>query len=217
MTDGVKRPYDSTRRREQAAENRTRVLRAAHDLFVQRGYGHTTVADVAGAAGVAVETIYSTFRNKPALLRRAWDLAVGGDEQDIALVDRPEMRALFDEPDLTARLTAFAGVHTTIMRRTAPLRLAVLGAAASEPVAARMLAEIDAARYDAMARHAGAAAATGQLAVTEDECRDVLWSTTDGSLWHNLVVSRGWSDGRYAGWLGGFWVSVLATATRPRR
>lgn len=217
MTDGVKRQYDSSRRREQAAENRTRVLRAAHELFVERGYGRTTIADVAGAAGMAVETIYSTFRNKPTLLRRAWDLAVGGDEQDIALLDRPEMRAVFAEPDLATRLTAFAGVHTSVMRRTALLRLAVQGAAASEPAAARMLAEIDAARLHAMAGHAAAAAATGRLAVPDDECRDVLWSTTDGTLWHNLVTARGWPDERYAAWLGRLWVSVLVTASRPGR
>ncbi|WP_260478652.1 hypothetical protein [Kibdelosporangium aridum] len=49
-----------------------------------------------------------------------------------------------------------------------------------------------------MAMHAHAAAATGQLAVSEEECRDVLWSTTDGALWHRLVEQRGWSEERYA-------------------
>jgi hypothetical protein len=56
----------------------------------------------------------------------------------------------------------------------------VLGAAASDPAAAAMLVEMDRQRLQAMGIHARAAAATGQLAVSEEERRDVLWSTTDG-------------------------------------
>ena len=86
------------------------------------------------------------------------------------------------EPDLPTRLAAFAVVNTVVMRRTPRLRLAAQGAATSAPAAAALLSEIDRQRLEAMAVHAGAAAATGQLTVSEDECRDVLRSTTDGSL-----------------------------------
>ncbi|MEU4251726.1 helix-turn-helix domain-containing protein [Amycolatopsis sp. NPDC026612] len=209
MSDPVKRPYDSSRRREQAKENRRRILGAAHDLFVTRGYGRTTIADVAAEAGVAPETVYAAFKNKPALLHRVWDVAVGGDDQDVPLLARPEMRAVLAESDLRARLTAFAVFNTATMRRTARLHLAVRGAAASEPAAAAMLGEIDRQRLESMAGHARAAAATGQLAVAEEECRDVLWSTTDGTLWHQLVERREWPDERYAAWLGRLWVSAL--------
>ena len=61
--------------------------------------------------------------------------------------------------------------------------------------------------------HARAAASTGQLAVPETECRDILFATTDGSLWHNLVGRRGWSDERYATWLGSLWVATLMDPT----
>lgn len=209
MSEAVKRAYDATRRREQARENRLRIVAAAHDLFVEQGYGRTTIAEVAARAGVAVETVYAAFRNKPTLLHRAWDVAVGGDDQDLPLLDRPELRAVFAEPDLPTRLTRFAVVNTAIMRRTARLHLAVGGAAGGEPAAAALLDEIGRVRLEAMAVHASAAAATGQLAVSEDECRDVLWSTTDGTLWHNLVQRRGWSDDHYAGWLGRLWVFLL--------
>ena len=52
---------------------------------------------------------------------------------------------------------------------------------------------------EAMGVHARAAAATGQLAmselaVSEEECCDVLSARTDGLLWHNLVERRAWSD-----------------------
>lgn len=209
MGGAVKRRYDSTRRQEHARENRRRILRAAHDLFIDKGYGQTTITDVAAAAGVAVETVYAAFKNKPTLLHRAWDVAVGGDDQDVRVHERPDLRAVLDEPDLATRLTKHAVVNTGIMRRTARLHLAVRGAAASDPTAAAMLAEIDRQRLEAMAIHARAAASTGQLAVPEEECRDVLWSTSDGSLWHRLVQQRGWSDERYAAWLGRLLVSLL--------
>jgi AcrR family transcriptional regulator len=209
MGDGVKRRYDSTRRQLQARENRHQILAAAHELFVGKGYGSTTISEIAQAAGVAVETVYATFRNKPTLLHRAWDIAVGGDDQDVHVLARPEMRAVLDEPDLSVRFTRFATVNTAIMRRTAQLRLAVQGAADTDAAAAGLLAEIDRARREAMGVHARAAAATGQLGVPEEECRDVLFATTDGSLWHNLVERRGWPDERYAAWLGRLWRAML--------
>lgn len=70
MVDAVKRRYDSSRRQEQARENRRRILQAAHELFVNRGYGQTTIADVAARADVAVETVYAAYRNKATLLHR---------------------------------------------------------------------------------------------------------------------------------------------------
>jgi AcrR family transcriptional regulator len=209
MVEPVKRRYDSTRRQQQARENRRRILAAAHELFVDKGYGGTTISEIAQAAGVAAETVYATFRNKPTLLHRAWDIAVGGDERDVHLLERPEMRAVFREPDLATRFRRFATVNTAIMRRTARLRLAIQAAADTDPAAAALLAEIDRARLDAMGVHARAAAATGQLAVAEEECRDVLLVTTDGSLWHNLVERRAWSDERYAAWLGRVWLAML--------
>lgn len=217
IVDGVKRRYDSSRRREQAAENRRRILAAAQELFVGKGYGSTTIAEIARAAQVATETVYATFRNKPTLLHRAWDLAVGGDEQDVHLLERPELQAVFSEPDLPTRLHRFATVNTAIMRRTAGLRLAVQSAADTDPAVATFLTEIDAARLESLAVHAQHAHATGQLAVPQDECRDILFATTDGTLWRTLVEHRGWPDDRYAAWLGTLWVSTLVTPGRGRR
>lgn len=205
----VKRRYDASRRREQAAENRARILAAARELFEVRGYGGTTIAEVARTAGVAAETVYATFRNKPTLLYRAWDLAVGGDDQDVQLLDRPELQAVFAEPDLPTRLRRFASVNTVVMRRTAGLRLAAETAAEAEPAVAVFLERIDAARFEVTAVHALRAKETGQLAVSEDECRDVLFAMTDGTLWRTLVVRQGWSDDRYATWLGNLWAHTF--------
>ena len=209
MQEAVKRPYRSPRRREQAGETRQRIIRAAHDLFVNDGYGRTTIADVARAAGVAVETVYAAYRNKPTLLRQVWYATMRGDEEDIRLLDRPEIRAVLAEPDLATRLRAHAAVITPVFRRITPLFRALQGAATSEPAAAAMLAEFDEQRLDAADNYARAAAATGQLAVSEQECRDLLAATLDGALWHRLVAERGWPDDRHARLLGTMWIAAL--------
>ena len=209
MEEAVKRAYRSDRRREQASETRRRIIRAAHDLFVRQGYGRTTIAEVARSAGVAAETIYAAYRNKPTLLRQVWYATFRGDEEDIRLLDRPEIRAVLAEPDLVARIRAHAVVITPVLGRITPLFRALQGAATSEPAAAAMLAEYDERRLDAAGHYARAAAATGQLAVSEEECRDVLAATMDGALWHRLVREQGWSDDQHAQLLGTIWVAAL--------
>jgi AcrR family transcriptional regulator len=214
LSETVKRQYDSSRRKEQARQTRRAVIAAAHDLFVTEGYGRTTIADIARAAGVSAETIYATFKNKATLLHRVWDSTIGGDDEEVVFHERPEIKAIRAEPDLAKRMMMHARMSTTTARRIAPLVLAVRSAAGTEPSAHEMLAEMDRQRYAGMGVMAAEAAKTGQLAVSEQECRDVVWAMTDGVLWHQFVVERGWSDDRYADWLGRVWV---ATLVRPKR
>jgi AcrR family transcriptional regulator len=214
MARSARRQYNSVRRREQAGETRLRIIRSAHDLFVDQGYGRTTIAQIARTAGVAVETVYATFGSKPKLLHEVWDVTVGGDEEDVPVHERAEVLAVRAEADLARRLRRLAVFNTAVSRRTAPIMVALRGAAASDGAAAAMLTEIDRQRLEAMSVHAREAAATGQLAVTEAECRDILWSTTDGALWHRLVTGRNWADGRYAAFLGDLWVAALVNGTQ---
>ncbi len=50
---------------------RARLIRAAIELFQERGYRHTSIDDVARQAGVAKGTVYVHFKNKPELLFHA--------------------------------------------------------------------------------------------------------------------------------------------------
>lgn len=209
MSEPVKRQYDSSRRKEQARQTQRAVLRAAHDLFVEKGYGRTTIADIARTAGVSAETIYATFKNKATLLHRVWDITIGGDDEDVVFHERPEVVAIRTEPDLAKRFMMHARMSTATARRMTPFRLAVEAAVGSEPAAAEMLAEMDRQRLAGMSVMAADSARTGQLAVSEEQCRDVVWAMTDGLLWHAFVNGRGWSDEQYADWLGRVWVATL--------
>ncbi len=83
---------------------RDAILRAAIDVFADRGYFNAQVADVARAAGVAAGTVYLYFRSKDDLLISIFERSMRH-----ALV---EGRALVDDlPDPGARLRRFARLH----------------------------------------------------------------------------------------------------------
>lgn len=69
MTDApTRRPYDAPRRRAQAQATRRSILAAARRLFTDQGIVATTVAAIAGEAGVSVQTVYALFRSKAGVL-----------------------------------------------------------------------------------------------------------------------------------------------------
>lgn len=210
MVDRVnRRSYDSSGRRARAAQTRTDIVRAATHLFIENGYGRTTIRQIATSAQVSVETIYRAFGNKATLLHRAWDLTIGGDDEDVSFHDRPEVRAVRDEPDLSRRLQMHAELSTRTARRIAPFLAMVQAAAGTDESAAAMLEEMAAQRLVGMTVMASEAEATGQLSVSVEECRDVMWSMSDGVLWQRLVENRGWDDERFADWLARMWVALL--------
>lgn len=209
MVGPVKRSYDSSRRKDQARETERVVLAAARQLFVEQGFGRTTLVEVAEAAGVSVETLYARFRNKAGVLHRLWDVTIGGDDDEVVYLERPEIQLLHAEPDLARRLTLQARLFTQTARRVVPFLLMVQAAAGSEPAAAEMLAEMGRQRLAGISVMAAAAAATGQLAVTTEVCRDLIWAMTDGMLWHRLVQQRSWTDDQFAEHLAQVWISAL--------
>jgi AcrR family transcriptional regulator len=78
MSEVSRRTYDSTRRREQAARTRERIVEVAGRLFEERGYAGTTIPEIAREAGVAVETVYRSASGKAGLLADAVRAAVAG-------------------------------------------------------------------------------------------------------------------------------------------
>ncbi len=60
-------------RRDSPGPKRDAILRAAIDVFAERGFFNAQVADVARAAGVAAGTVYLYFRGKDDLLISIFD------------------------------------------------------------------------------------------------------------------------------------------------
>ena len=70
-----------TSRGDKAAATRRRILDAAYDLFCVAGYPATTMAAIGERAGVAVQTVYFTFRTKDALLQAVHNRTVLGRDE----------------------------------------------------------------------------------------------------------------------------------------
>ena len=82
----------------QARQTRRSVLAAAGRLFTDAGYGATTLQQVADEPGVAVQTVYSTFGNKPALLQELLDTSIACDDTPGTVNDRNWMHHVFHPP-----------------------------------------------------------------------------------------------------------------------
>ena len=119
-----------------AERTERRIIAAATDLFLARGYRGTTLSDVAKAAGVSDRTIYVRFDTKADLLKRTVDVAVAGDTLPIDLAHRDWMLTLMNAPTLEERLTVDAAGTTRLMKRTAPILAVAMQVEADEPVIA---------------------------------------------------------------------------------
>lgn len=188
------RRYDSTLRHRVAAGNRRTLLEVATRMFAERGWT-VGVRDIAREAGMSVETLYANFGSKAELLHQVLDVAVVGDDEPVALADRPEFQAL-GVGDAEQRAAAAAALATAIYRRTCGLHRALREAAAAD---AELAARLEAARgrQRETVRDAGAMVAGRDLDRAEAEG---LWAVLSTDVYELLTASAGWSPGDYEEW-----------------
>jgi AcrR family transcriptional regulator len=211
MPAAVKRDYRSELRAAQAQETRRSIVAVATRLFVENGYGATTIDAVAEAAGVSRKTVFTAVGGKLDLLKVALDWAVAGDDRPVAVADRRAMRQAMAEDDAVALLRGCAHVMVAITSRVAGLAQALEVAAGIDP-AARDLVEqgrrhrLDDARL-VVDRLRGLDALTSDL--TYDEAVDLVWLAIDPAPFDRLVRVRGWSIRRFEEWLAHTLLALL--------
>jgi AcrR family transcriptional regulator len=205
------RRYDSTLRRQQAVQTRARILDAAERLFANRGYGATTMEQIASEAEVATDTVYAAFRNKPGLLHALIDVRIGGDDAPVALIDRPGPQAVQVERSQKRQIAGIAAGVAEVLERSRPVDDIMRGAVAVDPEIAALRARIQGARYDNMRRFASWVAANGPLrgGMDQDEAAAILWTLASPEVHRLLISERGWSTERYGAWLAGTLTRVL--------
>ncbi|MGZ4764514.1 MAG: TetR/AcrR family transcriptional regulator [Ilumatobacteraceae bacterium] len=205
------RNYDATGRRQQARRTRQTVLEAARRLFLDAGYAATTIAAVAEAAGVSVETIYKAFDNKPGLVKALFDVAVVGDDEPVPMMQREFVRRNMAEPDPRKKLADYGEHVGEISPRTCPILLVVRDAAAADSGAAGVWAKLQSERLTGMTMFAQHLAAGGHLRgdISIEEARDVLWTHNSVELWDLLVNQRGWATERFGRWVGQQLIAAL--------
>jgi len=199
----VKRVYHSPLRTSQASQTRRSIVDAATRLFVDVGYGATSMDAIAEAAGVSRATVFSAVGSKAALLKTAYDVALVGDDEAVALPDRAESRAIRAEPDPYRYLTRYAGLVVEIGGRVAPIYEAIRGAASADPDIRPVWEKIQQERRIGAAHVVADTASKGPLRAGTDtgDAADLVWVFIDPGLYHLLVNRRGWSRERYTGWL----------------
>jgi len=214
--DPASRPpkrYASQVRDEQARRTRRAIVTAAHDLFLAQGYAATTIDGIAEAAHVSRRTVFNSVGGKVALLKLALDWAIVGDDEPIALIDRPAIKAILAEPDPRKALMLWVHTVTDVAARTAPLGEVLIAAADIDPAAAELLAEASGNRMLGATLFIRYLASLDGLAagITEQRAAELCWALTDGHLYRLLVAQRGWSTADFSRWLSG----SLATALLP--
>ena len=207
MTEDVKprRRYNATRRQAQAAQTRQDILDAANRLFVEGGYAGTTLAAIARAAGVVVETIYRAYGSMAELFQAVVQAAVAGgaDRARVPVEQRPAIAAVIAETDPHRQLELYAATQPGIHARAGPLLRVLIGAAATDPELAELWTQIEKERLSGMGRFARLLADRGVLrpGLSAEEARDLLWTLNSLAVHDLLVRQRGWSPERYRDWL----------------
>jgi AcrR family transcriptional regulator len=211
-SDPSKRPYDARRRRERAeAERRAtrvRVVEAASKMFVAHGYTATTMAGIAREAGVAMQSVYTAGRSKADLLQAAVQRAVGGDDAEVLVHQRPAYAALAGEPDPIRQVELIARLICDIQQRSAPIQVAFREAAAVDATVAASLREEHRRRLQSFAAIIDILPAD-RLRRSPQECADTAWALASAEVFLLLRTVRDWTWDQIREWLARTLIDLL--------
>jgi AcrR family transcriptional regulator len=202
--------YNSPRRQQAAAATREAIIEAAQELFACQGYARTTVAQVAEAAQVAANTVYTSVGGKPQLLAAITESGTG--DPDVAETLTAVARAI--DPAEVIRLTA-AGTRRVNQRRTKAVAV-LLDSALADPAAAEMLRLT--ARYyrDTLATLARRLEDLGAVELPDlNRAADVFWYLFGWTSWRTLITDLGWSWDEAEQWLAQQGIDALLMPARP--
>jgi AcrR family transcriptional regulator len=189
----------------QARTRRTKasVVEAARSLFEERGYAATTIEAISERSDTPQPTIYRLFTSKLGILKAVIDVAIVGDDEDVAMADRPPVQELLAAPDPHQRVVQLAALLRDVMARTASVHRLLADAARSDPDAASLLSEIAHQRQEGQRRVARSLARSGALraGLRERDAADVIHALASPEVYGLLVLDRGWSGDRYERWI----------------
>jgi AcrR family transcriptional regulator len=212
----VKRSYDATRRAEAAARTRTSILGAARRLFLERGYAATSMAAIAEASGVALDTVYAAVGRKPAVVRLLVETAISGTSQAVPAEERDYVVAIRATDDAVEKIDLYAAAMREISARLAPLLAILQQAAHKEAELATLWSSISERRAANMRLFAADLAAVAPLRVAVSQAADIVWATNSPELYLLLVGQRGWTPDAYERFLADAWARLLLEDAAPR-
>jgi AcrR family transcriptional regulator len=189
-------------RRERSRATNRRIVKAAYTLFCERGYAGTTIAEIARAADVAVQTVYFTFHTKATLLSRAVDFAVFGEAEPLPPEEQPWFVEMVAQADLVAALGLFVSGAGEITRRVTPLEVVASGTAASDEEVAEVLARHERQRVEGYRGIIDLLVAKAPLraGMSKERATHLLLLYVGMAVYHFLVETCGWSHETWADW-----------------
>ena len=176
---------------------------AAGALFLERGYGATTIEAISERADVPPATVYRLFGSKHGILKSLLDVSIVGDDDEVPMVDRPEVQSLLGAADPRAQLAGFVAVAAQINARVAPMYRILVSAAGSDPDAGALLDELTHQRQHGQRVIARSLARGGALRpeLRERDAGDLIHALVSPELYRLLVIDRCWKPERYEAWL----------------
>jgi len=202
MAKRALRKYHSPTRERQAGQTRERILDAARQMILNKGFAEATIEAIAGEAGVAPPTVYAVFGSKRGILQGLMERAAFSSEY--ANLVREAVKS--DDPATRLRYAAKIArrIHDSLRSESEVLR-------AASAMAPEFIREKERIRYERQAGLVKLLEEKGALRpeVTETAARDILWTLTSHDIHRRLVVERKWSSDRYEQWLGDTLVLTL--------
>ena len=185
------RSYNGRSRLEQAQLTRENVLEIARRAFLERGYAPTTIAAIASAAGVSVETIYKGFGGKAGLVRAIYERGLAGRGTHSAPQRSDAMSS--SEADGHSIARAWGRLTAEVSPMVSPILLLVRDGAAADEELARLRRDAEAERLTRMTLNARKLSERRFLRAGLDVERagEIMWTYTSPELYELLVVRRG--------------------------
>lgn len=171
---------------------RRKIIEAAREVFVDPGYAAATIKQLAAAAGVSVQSVYFVFGNKPSVLSALLDVAVAGDEEKTATLDRPWVAAALGAPHPLGQLRIQVHHGRLILERTADILLALRAAASADEDAARLW-QINRTQRRTVQEHLMVGIVEKAPTVDLETAVNVALTLLSPETYTDLVVGAGWT------------------------
>lgn len=169
---------------------------------------------IGAASDTPMATLYRLYATKADILRAVLESAYVGDDEQLALHDRPDAMRAAAETDPHRLLAGYAHLARTVVERSASLQHMLRVAAAVEPSAAQLLADNRRQRADGQSRVVTALRRLGAVtpSLTDAIALDIVYGLMSPELAWVLTRDRGWSHDQYEQWLAGALCSMLLGA-----
>lgn len=207
----ARRAYNSPTRRARAEQTERRIVDAAASLLRDKGWAGTTLSDVADEAGVSSAMLYKAFRTKADLVKRVYDVTLVGDQADVPFRERPEFRAVLDDPDPASKVAGYAHLMRLVAERILPVYEQIRAAAtAGDEDLAPIADTADTERLFGARGIVADLRAMGALGPGVQEARavDLVWMAMSPEFW-SLLLRRGWSWDEAETWVAGHLCAIL--------